>query len=104
MIAIDWIRKDHLPALLSALSHICHHAFNDADTAAVSYGLTDTSLENDCWFDYSLAGEQTIALQFCTDDDDSDIICCRIHCADDHRQAIEMMQFFLENFALQYLH
>ncbi|NML40325.1 hypothetical protein HHL17_24220 [Chitinophaga sp. G-6-1-13] len=103
MIAIDWIREDHLPALLSALSHICHHAFDDADVDAVSYGLTDTSLDNDRWFDYSLPGEQTIALQFCRDDDDTDIIYCRIHCADEHQPAIEMMQFFLGNFALQYL-
>lgn len=102
MMAIDWIRKDHLPALLAALSHICHYTFDDTDTDAITYGLTNTSLDNDHWFDYSLIGEQTIALQFCQDQDDDDIIFCRIQCADEHQAAIEMMQFFLGNFELWY--
>lgn len=102
MVAL-WTRKDRLPALLAALSHICRHDFNASDQDTIFYELTHTSLDNHLWFDYLLKGDQTFALRLCRDDDDTDIIHCEIDFPEEHQPAINMMIFFSENLELRYL-
>ncbi|QJB38717.1 hypothetical protein HF324_12905 [Chitinophaga oryzae] len=103
MTTCTWIWKDRLPALLLALSHICHYVLDASDQEAISFGLTRTSLDNNLWFDYSLIGEQTIVLRMCRDDEDTDILHCQIDHPEKQQPAISMMLFFTENFELRYL-
>src|SRR5205809_111965 len=73
----NWILRDNLDAFLLAISALAEYSFDDGDEAAIEFGIVDTDVEKDRWFDYLLQGRTSIGLAL-AEDPGSNVIFFRV--------------------------
>jgi hypothetical protein len=63
----DWVCEQNLKPFVEILSMYAGYDFDDGDWTAVEFGITDTDVERDAWFECELSGENTIQVALALD-------------------------------------
>jgi hypothetical protein len=73
----DWIWEENLEAFVQVTARLAaYSSFDEDDWAAIQFGIRDTDVERDLWYEYSLPGVHSIKLKFARDIGTSVVFVC----------------------------
>ena len=93
----DWFFRDNLAPFLRFAAGRAKYDLLPEEVQAVELGIRETDQERDRWYDYQLAGANTVRLSFAIDLGSS-VVFWRAECPAEMRDAIEVAANLMQEY------
>ena len=88
-VVATWVWTENLHPWLQVLGRICGYGLDDLDWAMIDLELEATDAEQERWFDYRIAGDETIDVSI-AQQTVSAVASVRVWCPDQLRSQVEL--------------
>lgn len=99
-----WIEKHNLPWLLILLCRVINYQVERIDLEMILYNLAGTSVQDNRWFAWQLAGDAAIDFRFARDMENTDILFIEFSFDKKISCAVDVCIFTVQHFYLSHKH